>query len=295
MDTVAITDHGAMFGALEFYTKAKKSGIKPIIGCEFYIAPGDRREKKPVDGTTAYHIILLAMNIEGYQNLMKLASIAQFEGFYYKPRIDMEVLKEYNTGLIAITACLHGWVPWLIMQKDMAGAKRKTAEMLEIFGDRLYFELQENGMSEQQIVNDGLIAIGREMGVKVVATNDCHYLNQEEAYAHEVLLCIQTGKTINDPKRFRFSTDELYFKSPDVMKKSFAYCPEAIANTLEVAERCNLEIAFGDYHFPNFPVPEGETLNSLFARLCREGLKDRFTTMRKIGAFNSEVDRKSVV
>ena len=260
MDSVAITDHGAMHGALEFYTKARKAGIKPIIGCEFYIAPGDRKDKKAVDGTTAFHIILLAMDIEGYQNLMKLASIAQFEGFYYKPRIDMEVLRQYNDGLIAMTACLHGWVPWLILQKDMAGAKKKTAELQEIFGDRLYFELQENGMTEQQTVNDGLIAIGREMGVKLVATNDCHYLNREEAHAHEVLLCIQTGKTINDPKRFRFSTDELYFKSPEIMKKSFAYCPEAIANTLEIADRCNLEIDFGDYHFPNFPVPEGETL-----------------------------------
>ncbi|MDP3481594.1 MAG: DNA polymerase III subunit alpha, partial [Desulfoprunum sp.] len=292
MDSVAITDHGAMHGALEFYTKAKKAGIKPIVGCEFYVAPGDRREKKAVDGQTAFHLILLAMNIEGYQNLMKLASIAQFEGFYYKPRIDMEVLKEYNAGLIAMTACLHGWVPWLIGQKDMAGARRKTEEMLAIFGDRLYFELQENGLSEQQPVNDGLIQIGREMGVKLVATNDCHYLNQEEAHAHEVLLCIQTGKTITDPKRFRFSTDELYFKSPEVMKKSFAYCPEAITNTLEVAERCNLEIAFGEYHFPNFPVPEGETLNSLFARLCREGLKDRFATMRKIGTFTPEIEKK---
>ncbi len=292
MNSVAITDHGAMHGALEFYTKAKKAGIKPIVGCELYIAPGDRREKKVIDGQTAFHIILLAMNIEGYQNLMKLASIAQFEGFYYKPRIDMEVLKEYNAGLIAMTACLHGWIPWLIGQKDMAGAKRKTEELLGIFGDRLYFELQENGLPEQQPVNNGLIKIGREMGVKLVATNDCHYLNRDEAHAHEVLLCIQTGKTITDPKHFRFSTDELYFKSPEVMKKSFAYCPEAIANTIEVAERCNLEIAFGEYHFPNFPVPEGETLNSLFARLCREGLKERFATMRKIGTFSPEVEKK---
>ena len=144
MESVSITDHGAMFGALEFYTKAKKAGIKPIVGCELYVAPGDRRERKAVDGQTAFHLILLAMNIEGYQNLMKLASIAQFEGFYYKPRIDMEVLKEYNGGLIAMTACLHGWVPWLIGQKDMAGARKKTEELLAIFGDRLYFEIQSN-------------------------------------------------------------------------------------------------------------------------------------------------------
>ena len=292
MDSVAITDHGAMFGALEFYSKAKKAGIKPIVGCEFYIAPVDRREKKAVDGTTAFHLILLAMNIEGYQNLMKLASIAQFEGFYYKPRIDMEVLRQYSGGLIAMSACLHGWVPWLILQKDMDRARQKALEFKEIFGDRYYFEIQENGMSEQQIVNDGLIAMGKELGIKVVATNDCHYLNRDEAYAHEVLLCIQTNKTINDPKRFRFSTDELYFKSPETMKKSFAYCPESIANTLEVASRCNLEIAFGEYHFPNFPVPEGETIETMFARICRDGLKDRFETMRRMGTFSKEVEKR---
>ena len=292
MDTVAITDHGAMFGALEFYSKAKKAGIKPIIGCEFYIAPVDRREKKVVDGTTAFHLILLAMNIEGYQNLMKLASIAQFEGFYYKPRIDMEVLRQYSGGLIAMSACLHGWVPWLILQQDMDRARRKALEFKEIFGDRYYFEIQENGMSEQQVVNDALIALGRELGIKVVATNDCHYLNRDEAYAHEVLLCIQTNRTINDPKRFRFSTDELYFKSPETMKKSFAYCPESIATTVEVAARCNLEIAFGEYHFPNFPVPEGQTIETMFTRMCRNGLKDRFETMRRMGTFSKEVEKR---
>jgi DNA polymerase-3 subunit alpha len=197
MDSVAITDHGAMHGALEFYVKAKKAKIKPIIGCEFYMAPESRIDKKQVSGTHAFHILLLAMDQTGYKNLMKLASIAQFEGFYYKPRIDMEVLAAHNEGLIAMTACLHGQIPWLIQQKDMAGARLKAEEMLNIFGDRLYFELQENTIPEQTIVNNGLIQLGRELGVKVVATNDCHYLNREEAHAHEILLCIQTGKTIN--------------------------------------------------------------------------------------------------
>ena len=201
MDSVAITDHGAMFGALEFYSKAKKAGIKPIVGCELYIAPGDMRERKAVDGTIAYHIVLLAMNHVGYQNLMKLASIAQFEGFYYKPRIDMEALRENNEG---ITACLHGQVPYLIGKNDMAGAKQKALELFDIFGDRLYFEIQENGLSEQQKVNEGLKILGAELGIKLVATNDCHYLNRDEAHAHELLLCIQTGKTINDQNRFKF-------------------------------------------------------------------------------------------
>ncbi|HBG17868.1 MAG TPA: DNA polymerase III subunit alpha, partial [Desulfobulbaceae bacterium] len=195
MDSVAITDHGAMFGALEFYSKAKKAGIKPIIGCELYIAPGDMREKKAVDGNIAFHIVLLAMDHTGYQNLMKLASVAQFEGFYYKPRIDMAVLRENSEGIIALTACLHGQVPYLIGKNDYEGAKTKALELFDIFGDRLYFEIQENGLSEQKIVNEGLMKLGAELGIKLVATNDCHYLNRDEAHAHELLLCIQTGKT----------------------------------------------------------------------------------------------------
>jgi DNA polymerase-3 subunit alpha len=291
MESVALTDHGAMFGALEFYAKAKKAGIKPIVGCELYIAPGDMRVKKIVDGTIAYHIILLAMNHTGYQNLMKMASIAQFEGFYYKPRIDMDVLRENNEGIIAMTACLHGQVPYLIGQNDMTGAENKARELYDIFGDRLYFEIQENGIPEQQLVNDGLKVLGAKMGIKLVATNDCHYLNREEAHAHELLLCIQTGKTINDPKRFRFSTDEFYFKSPEVMKKSFSHCPEAIATTQEIADRCNLEINFGDYYFPNFPIPEGESLDSMFKKACWDGLKARFNDMRKAGTFNAAVEK----
>jgi len=291
MDSVALTDHGAMFGALEFYSKAKKAGIKPIVGCELYIAPGDMRLKKVVDGNIAYHIVLLAMNHTGYQNLMKMASIAQFEGFYYKPRIDMDVLRENNEGIIAMTACLHGQVPYLIGKNDMAGAEKKAKELYDIFGDRLYFEIQENGIAEQQPVNDGLKKLGAKMGIKLVATNDCHYLNKEEAHAHELLLCIQTGKTINDPKRFRFSTDEFYFKSPETMKKSFNHCPESITTTQEIADRCNLEIDFGDYYFPNFPIPEGESLDSMFKTACWDGLKDRFNQMRQASTFNAEIEK----
>ncbi|MBW2659186.1 MAG: DNA polymerase III subunit alpha [Deltaproteobacteria bacterium] len=291
MDSVAITDHGAMFGALEFYTKAKKAGIKPIVGCELYIAPTDMREKKKINGNIAYHIVLLAMNHTGYQNLMKMASIAQFEGFYYRPRVDMELLRQNNEGIIALTACLHGEVPYLIGKKDMKGARKKAQELFDIFGDRLYFEIQENGIPDQSPVNEGLIQLSREMGVKLVATNDCHYLNREEAHAHELLLCIQTGKTINDPKRFRFSTDEFYFKSAETMKKSFSYCPEAIANTREIVDRCNLEIEFGNYYFPNFHVPEGESLDSLFISACREGLSARFEDMRAVGTFSLEIEK----
>jgi DNA polymerase-3 subunit alpha len=291
MDCVAITDHGAMYGALEFYAKAKKAGIKPIIGSELYIAPGDMRLKKVVNGNVAFHIILLAMNHTGYQNMMKMASAAQFEGFYYKPRIDIDLLRENNEGIIALTACLHGQIPYLIKKNDMPGAREKARELHDIFGDRLYFEIQENGIPEQQGVNDGLQKLGAEMGVKLVATNDCHYLNKEEAHAHELLLCIQTGKTINDPKRFKFSTDEFYFKSAEVMKKSFAHCPEAIASTQEIADRCNLEINFGEYYFPDFPLEEGETLESMFKKSCWEGLKVRFSEMRRAGTFTREIEQ----
>lgn len=291
MDSVAITDHGAMYGALEFYTKAKKAGIKPIVGSELYVAPTSRTERKKIDGQTAYHIVLLAMNKTGYQNLMQMASIAQAEGYYYRPRVDMEVLREYNEGLIALTACLHGQVPFLIMNDDMPGARKKAKELYDIFGDRLYFELQENGIEEQTPVNEGLIELSKEMGIKLVATNDCHYLTREEAHAHDVLLCIQTGKTVNDPGRFRFANDEFYFKSPEVMKKAFSYCPESITNTQEIADRCNLDLNFDDYYFPNFPVPEGETLSTMFTKACWDGLADRFEEMKALGTYEEDTEK----
>jgi DNA polymerase-3 subunit alpha len=292
MGAVAVTDHGAMYGALEFYVKAKKEGIKPIVGCEFYIAPGSRTERKSGDAGPAFHLILLAMNYQGYKNLMKLSGIAQFEGFYYKPRIDKVVLEEHNDGLLALSACLHGEVPWYLGKNDIDTARIKALEMKEIFGDRYYFELQENSIPQQQVVNEGLRELSAELDIKLLATNDCHYLNKDEAHAHEVLLCIQTGKTITDHNRFKFSSDDYYFKSPDEMKKLFDYCPEAIANTVEVANRCNLEIELGNYHFPKFPVPEGETLESMFTKACWDGLQERFDTMRNTSGLTPEVEKK---
>jgi DNA polymerase III subunit alpha len=292
MDSVAMTDHGAMYGALEFYLKARAKGIKPIVGCEFYIAPGKRTERDATAPTKAYHLVLLAMNYKGYQNLMKLAGIAQFEGFYSRPRIDMEVLQEHNDGLICLSACLHGEVPWLVVHKGMDAARKKARHFQEIFGDRFYLELQENSIPEQKTANGGLVQIAEELGIKLVATNDCHYLNREDAHAHEILLCIQTGKTITDPKHFSFSSDTFYLKTPEEMQKSFRAYPEAIANTVEVAERCNLEIDLEGYHFPEFPVPEGETLESMFVDACWDGLKDRFVAMRAAGTFNKEVEEQ---
>ena len=292
MDAVAVTDHGAMYGALEFYLKARAKGIKPIIGCEFYIAPGHRTERNASAPTKAYHVVLLAMNYKGYQNLMKLSGIAQFEGFYSRPRIDMEVLESHNEGLICLSACLHGEIPWLVVHKGLDAAREKAKVFQDIFGDRFYLEIQENSIPEQKIANNGLVTIAKELGIKLVATNDCHYLNQEDAHAHEVLLCIQTGKTINDPKRFRFSSDTFFFKTPEEMQQTFKAYPDALANTVEVANRCNLEIDLEGYHFPEFPVPEGQTLESMFIDACRDGLKDRFVAMREAGTFNKEVEEQ---
>ena len=292
MDTVTITDHGSMFGALQFYTMAKAAGVKPIIGCEFYISPTDRFDRSARSaGTAAYHLVLLAMNKDGYQNLMKLASIAQLEGFYYKPRIDKEVLAKYSDGLIALTACLHGAVPHAIIKGDMPKARREAKELQDIFGDRLYFELQENGIPDQTVANNGLKELSKEMNIQLVATNDCHYLHRDESTAHELLLCIQTGKTINDTTRFRFSTDELYYKSPEEMKRSFADVPEAIANTVKIADRCDLQLSFDDYHFPNFPVDEGETLDTMFERASRDGLEERLTELREQQEVSPELEK----
>lgn len=290
MDTVAITDHGAMFGALDFYLKAKKAGIKPIVGCEFYISPTDRFDKSGKSaGQAASHIVLIAMDSKGYQNLLKLASIAQLEGFHYKPRIDKEVLAEYSDSLICMTACLKGEIPELIArEEDMDRAREKARELREIFGDRFYLEIQENGIADQQKVNQGLKQLSGDLGIPLVATNDCHYLNQDEARAHEVLLCIQTGKTVNDPKRFRIDSDQLYFKSPEEMTRDFSWAPEALESTRAIAERCNLELEFGQNHFPYFPVPEGETVESFFDKEVRRGFKQRLAEIRELRELSRE-------
>ncbi len=294
MDTVTITDHGAMFGALEFYVTAKKAGLKPIIGCEFYIAPASRKIKgsKAGGNINYYHLVLLAMNKNGYQNLLKLASFAQLDGFYYKPRIDKELLGKYSDDLIALSACLHGEVPYQIgRNKDMAAAALAAGEFKKLFGDRFYLEIQENGLEEQRVVNRGLQELSGQLDIPLVATNDCHYLNREDSYAHEVLLCIQTGKTMRDPNRFKFSTDQLYFKSPADMRRDFADCPEAIANTVVIAQRCNLQLEFKDNYFPIFIPPAGETRESFFEKQAREGFEQRLTEIRGLRNFSVEEEK----
>ena len=230
MPACAITDHGNMFGVVDFYFAARAAGIKPIIGCEAYIAPNARTDKERHEDN-AYHVVLLAENNAGYANLMKLISIAHMEGFYYVPRIDKEILRRYNEGLICMTACLKGQVPQAILRSDENGVNAQMDDYLSIFGpDRLFLELQDNGIPEQKKVNEGLIRLADRYSLPLIATNDCHYLKRQEARAHELLLCIQTGKKMSDTDRLKLSTDEFYFKSPDEMTSAFAGYPQALRN-----------------------------------------------------------------
>jgi len=252
MDSVAITDHGTMFGVVEFYEKAHKAGIKPVIGCEFYVAPRSLHDKTSIDAKGLNHLILLAENNEGYRNLCVLASIAQVEGFYYKPRIDKTVLKEYSRGLIGLSACLNGEIPKLIKENKIDKADEAARFFLDIFGEENFFlEIQNNGIVEQEQINQALYEMSKRLAIPLVATNDCHYLDKEDVRAHDLLLCIQTGKTINDSNRLRFRTDQLYFKSKDEMCAYFKDYPDALENTVNIANRCKVEFDFNTYSVIN--------------------------------------------
>ena len=275
MPAIAMTDHGNMFGAIDFYQHAYKYGIKPIIGCELYVAPKSRFERN-VSGPkeTSRHLLVLARNGEGYKNLIKLSTAGYLEGFYYRPRVDKEILGEYHEGLIGMSACIHGEIPDLLIKGSREAAERLAGEYGEIFGEgNFYLEIMENGLLEQKTVNTGLLEIGRKLSLPLVATNDCHYLNREDAEAHEVLLCIQTGKTLEDPDRMRFGTDQFYFRSPEEMRHLFDYCPEAIENTVSIAERCNLTLELGSFFLPRFEIETEETLDEYLGKVAREGLK----------------------
>lgn len=279
MPAVALTDHGSMFGAIEFYQKAISKGIKPIIGCEVYVAPESRYEKSSRGIQEAsYHLILLAKDEIGYKNLMKLVSIGYLEGFYYRPRVDKEALAKFNDGLIAMSACLKGEIPHLIIKGDIDLAKRTADEYRHIFGKgNFYLEIQDNLIREQEKVNKEIIKISKELDIPLVATNDVHYVQKEDSMAHEALLCIQTQTTLEDPNRMRMQTDEFYFKSPDVMKRTFgSLCPEAIKNTIEITEKCNLELDFSKPHLPHFNPPVGLTLESYLRELVNQGLEKRY-------------------
>ncbi|KPJ67024.1 MAG: DNA polymerase III subunit alpha, partial [Syntrophobacter sp. DG_60] len=275
MPAVAMTDHGNLFGVIEFYEMAKDFGIKPIIGCEVYLAPHGYRKKAGKENL--YHLVLLAENEKGYHNLLKLVSISHLEGFYYKPRIDKELLNEYHEGLIGLSACLHGEVPLFILKSNYEEAKRAAKDYEDILGKgNFYLELQDNGLEEQIKANEGLIKISDELCLPIVATNDCHYLRSEDAEAHDILLCIQTGKNINDKNRLHFSTDQFYFKSKEEMINAFSNYPQATRNTMAIAERCQLELQLGEYRFPKFPMPEGENLSDFLVKKAKSGLKRKF-------------------
>ena len=288
MPAVATTDHGTLFGAVEFYEKAGKAGIQPIIGCEMYIASRSRFDKSPADNRELCHIILLAENQEGYRNLCRLATAAQLEGFYYKPRIDRELLKECSQGLIAMSACLHGEIPRRIMAGRMDQAEQAARDYLAIFGDnRFFLEIQNNGIADQVRVNTALIDMSRRLSIPLVASNDCHYLSREDVRAHDVLLCIQTGKTVHDAERLKFRTDQLYFKPASEMADYFKDTPEALANTVAIARRCHLEFDFKTYHFPKFDTRSTQTAEELFELQTRNGFE---RVMARVRAKDPQAD-----
>lgn len=283
MPALGMTDHGNMFGAIDFYQTAVKYGVKPIIGCEAYLAPKSRFDKTSPEGKgSSSHLILFAKDEQGYRNLMKLVSLGYLEGFYYRPRMDKEILAQHAQGLLATSACLRGEVAWNLREGNLTKAMKVADEFVQIFGKgNFYLELMENNLPDQKIVNEGLLKLAKELHIPLVATNDVHYIEKEQSSAHEALLCIQTQTTLNDPNRMRLKANEFYFKDPEIMKQSFPYAPEAIRNTLEIAEKCNLELDFSKIHIPRYDPPGGKSREEFLRELCWEGMKGRYHSPTK--------------
>ncbi len=282
MPAIALTDHGNMFGAIEFYQQAYSAGIKPIIGAEVYIAPKDRHDKTQIRGLTesAYHGTLLVKDMTGYRNLIALVTLGYLEGFYYKPRVDKELLTKYHEGLIFLSGCVRGEIPVLCKKQRYDEAKKKILDFQKIFGhENFYLELSDYNLEEQKQINEYLIQASKELGIPLVATNDVHYLYQGDSQSHDALLCVQTNKSIEDKDRLKFSSDQFYFKTPQEMTALFAHIPEAIANTIEIAKHCNLELEFGCLHLPHYEVEKGYELESYLRKLCYEGLEHRYHTI----------------
>ncbi|MFP4213475.1 MAG: DNA polymerase III subunit alpha [Desulfohalobiaceae bacterium] len=276
LPAAAITDHGNLFGAIDFYLCARKYGIKPIIGCEVYVAPQNRWKKDARSASEAgYHLVLLAQNQEGYHNLIKLVSSGFLEGFYYKPRVDKELLAKWNQGLIALSACLKGELPQVLMQQGLDQASTVLQEYQQLFPGRFYLELQANGIPEQEDLNHRLLELSRISQTPLVATNDCHYLTAQDVEAHDILLCIQTNSCVLDQKRMRFDTRELYYRPPQEMEQAFAHCPQALENTLAIAEKCNLELELDRHHFPVYHTSQGASLEQELQDMARHGLRQR--------------------
>lgn len=283
MPAIAITDHGSMYGVIDFYKAAKAKGVKPIIGCEVYVAPKSRFDKMAVDGESYYHLILLAENQQGYKNLIELVSLAYSEGFYYKPRVDKELLKKYHEGIICLSACIAGEIPAAIIRDNPERADVLVREYIDIFGkDNFFIEIQNHGMPEEKKANVELVKLAEKYDLGLVATNDSHYTNRNDSEFHDVLLCIQMGKTVDEENRMRFPNDNFYLKSPEEMEKLFATYRGAIENTVKIAERCQVDFVFGQLHLPVFPVPDGMTDESYLRKLCKERLNDRYATVTKL-------------
>lgn len=278
MDSIAITDHGVMYGVIDFYRAAKEAGIRPILGCEVYVAPGSRFDREAGNKEERYHhLVLLAENDKGYANLIKIVSAGFTEGFYYKPRVDYEVLEKYHEGIIALSACLAGIVASHLRKGLYEEAKKEALKLQGIFGkDNFFLELQDHGIPEQQTVNQGILRMHEETGIPMVATNDIHYIYDTDAVSHDILLCIQTQKKVTDENRMRYDGGQYYLKSPEEMEALFPYAKEALENTHKIAERCQVEIVFGEYKLPRYDVPEGYTAWEYLQKLCKEGLEERY-------------------
>lgn len=278
MDSLAITDHGVMYGVIDFYKKAKEIGIKPILGCEIYVAPGSRFDREQSRGEDRYyHLVLLAENNQGYRNLMKIVTRGFTEGYYYKPRVDYEVLEKYHEGIIALSACLAGEIPNKILKEDYEGAREAARRMQTLFGpDNFFLELQDHGLRAQTQVNSVIMRMAKELNIPLVVTNDVHYIKEEDAIPHDILLCIQTGKLVSDKDRMRYEGGQFFLKSEEEMQKVFPYAKEAMENTHKIAERCNVEIVFGEQKVPKFDVPKGYDAFSYLKELCEQGIKKRY-------------------
>ena len=278
MDSLAITDHGVMYGVIDFYKKAKEVGIKPILGCEIYVAPGSRFDREQSRGEDRYyHLVLLAENDQGYKNLMKIVTRGFTEGYYYRPRVDYEVLEQYHEGIIALSACLAGEIPNKILKEDYEGARAAARRMNELFGQGNFFlELQDHGLRDQTQVNSVIMRMSKELDIPLVVTNDVHYIKEEDAVPHDILLCIQTGKLVTDEDRMRYEGGQFFLKSEEEMQRVFPYAKEAMENTHKIAERCNVDIVFGQQKVPKFDVPEGYDAYSYLQELCENGLKKRY-------------------
>lgn len=283
MEHLAITDHGNMYGVIDFYRAAKDAGINPVIGCEVYVAPGSRFDRESVKGEGRYnHLVLLAENDTGYSNLMKIVSKGYTEGFYYKPRVDYEILEKFHEGIIALSACLAGSVASAVINTSYEKAKEEALRLADIFGkDNFFLELQDHGIPQQTTVNQNLLRMSQETGLRLVATNDVHYIREEDAEPHDILLCIQTQKKVQDEDRMRYEGGQFFLKSEQQMRELFPYASEAVDNTYEIARRCHVEIEFGNYKLPKFEVPEGYTAWTYLVKICKEGLRERYSTVTK--------------